>query len=86
MRIRRSVLVICLLAAPLAVLGGPADATPPNSGCAVGWSLSPTFDIPLFVASDNANHDGLVCVRNLSNLKGTVVHDNTSAATTGWDL
>ena len=85
MRVRRAVLVATLLAAPLSVLvSSPADAAPPNTGCAVGWYLVPTFIAPVFALADNVNHDGLVCTRNLPNEKGGLLHDNTSAATDGW--
>jgi len=74
---RRLVVLAALLAAPLAV-AAPADAaSPPNTGCAVGWLLMDAHELPFILAlADNVNGDGFVCAKSLA--KGTVFVDNTS--------
>lgn len=77
---RRALVLAALVVAPLAV-AAPADASPPHGGCAVGWTLIPTF-FPFLQAVDKANPDGWVCTKN--NAKGAMFVDNTSAATDGF--
>jgi hypothetical protein len=82
---RRLVVLAALFAAPLAMAAPAHAASPPNTGCAVGWDLFDASGIPFILAlADNVNGDGYVCIRNLPNGKGAVVHDNTSAATDGF--
>ena len=82
---RRTLVLAALLAAPLA-FAAPADAAPPNSGCAVGWDLFGVDWVPPLTAAleavDKANPDRFVCTKN--NAKGAMFVDNTSAATSGW--
>ncbi|MCU1600390.1 MAG: hypothetical protein JWO22_1099 [Frankiales bacterium] len=82
MRIRTA-LAVGLLAAPLSVLTAPpAGATPPHTGCAVGWDLGPyPPELAFIFAVADKNNDGFLCTKNSAN--GERLHDNTAAATPG---
>ena len=74
---RRTLIVSALIAAPLALAAPAGAASPPNTGCAVGWNLfDATGNDSLLALGDNVNGDHFVCLKVLA--KGTVVADNTS--------
>lgn len=67
----------------LALASAPAAAEPTNAGCQTGFTLAPASAVTVAGGQiDNVNHDGLICIKPMTNGSGSffIFTDNVAHA------